>query len=279
MSQPVVSVIVPTYNSAEYLESCLKSIKEQSYNQIEFIVVDNNSTDRTKEVALCYTQQVYNAGPERSAQRNFGFKQSSGDYVVFIDSDMVLSPEVIEACVEKILANDQIKALIIPEESFGIGFWAQCKKLERSFYSGISWQEAARFFERKVYEKLGGYDETQTGSEDYDLPNRLENQYGCESISRVQPLIYHNERHLSLVRSCKKKFYYAQTLKDYIGQKANWKRISKQTSILNRYAVFFAKPKKLFKDPVIGVGMLFMKTCEFASGTAGFLTGTIQRIF
>ncbi|MDX2231609.1 MAG: glycosyltransferase [Leptolyngbyaceae cyanobacterium bins.349] len=271
MSQPLVSVIVPTYNSAEYVEGCLKSIQEQSYAHIELIVVDNNSSDRTKEIAARYTPQVYNAGPERSAQRNVGFDHSKGAYALFIDSDMVLSPQVVEACVTKILASDRIKALIIPEESFGIGFWAQCKRLERSFYSGIDWQEAARFFERKVYEELGGYDENQTGSEDYDLPNRLENQYGHESISRVLPLIYHNERNLNLVRSCRKKFYYARTLKGYLHQKANHKRISKQISILNRYAVFFAKPKKLFYNPILGLGMLFMKTCEFASGTAGFL--------
>ncbi|NJL43584.1 MAG: glycosyltransferase family 2 protein [Pseudanabaena sp. SU_2_4] len=153
----LISVIVPTYNSANYLEACLQSIAEQNYEQIELIVVDNNSMDNTKEIAQKYTKMVFNQGPERSAQRNFGVLQSKGGYILIIDSDMQLSRDVVKACVETISNSDKLKALIIPEESFGEGFWAQCKKLERSFYSGIDWQEAARFFDRKIYEELGGY--------------------------------------------------------------------------------------------------------------------------
>jgi glycosyltransferase involved in cell wall biosynthesis len=273
---PLVSVIVPTYNSASYLDACLKSIVEQSYERVELIVVDNNSKDNTKEVAKKYAEYVYNYGPERSAQRNFGVKQSQGEYVLIIDSDMELSRDVVKSCVEKILTNDVLKALIIPEESFGKGFWSQCKKLERSFYSGIDWQEAARFFDRKVYEEVGGYDENLTGWEDYDLPNRIESIYGKEYVDRVKELIYHNERNLSLFTSCKKKFYYAATLNSYIEKNANQSRLAQQTSILRRYAVFFSQPIKLFQNPIFGLGMLFMKTCEFASGAAGYLTGKIK---
>jgi glycosyltransferase involved in cell wall biosynthesis len=227
MNSSLVSVIVPTYNSGNYLEACLKSIKNQSYEKIELIVVDNNSKDNTKEVAQKYTNHIYNQGPERTAQRNFGVKQSLGDYVLIIDSDMELSKDVVKACVEAITANNSLKALIIPEESFGQGFWAQCKKLERSFYSGIDWQEAARFFEKRAYEAVGGYDESLTGWEDYDLPNRVESKYGKKSIARVKYLIYHNEQKISLGRSCKKKFYYATTLGTYIKKDTNQNRLSK----------------------------------------------------
>jgi glycosyltransferase involved in cell wall biosynthesis len=272
----LISVIVPTYNSANYLEACLQSIVEQSYERIELIVVDNNSMDNTKEIAQKYTKMVFNQGPERSAQRNFGVLQSKGGYILIIDSDMQLSRDVVKACVETISNSDSLKALIIPEESFGEGFWAQCKKLERSFYSGIDWQEAARFFDREIYEELGGYDEEQTGSEDYDLPNRLEHQYGKESIGRVKEMIYHNEQKLSLSRVCRKKFYYANTLSSYVDKSANKDRLSKQTAILRRYWVFFSRPTKLFRNPILGIGMLFMKTCEFASGAVGFLLGSLK---
>jgi glycosyltransferase involved in cell wall biosynthesis len=276
MDRKLVTVIVPTYNSAKYVESCLKSIVEQSYEHIELIVVDNNSKDDTKEIARKYTSHVYNRGPERSAQRNFGVKQSKGNYLLIIDSDMELTKDVVKACVESISNSDHVKALIIPEESFGEGFWTQCKKLERSFYSGIDWQEAARFFTREIYEELGGYDENQTGSEDYDLPNRLEYSYGKESIGRIKEIIYHNEQKLSLKRVCWKKFYYANTLRAYVDRTANKDRLAKQTSVLLRYWVFFSNPIKLFRNPIIGTGMLFMKTCEFASGAAGFLLGSLS---
>jgi glycosyltransferase involved in cell wall biosynthesis len=272
----LVSVIVPTYNSSSYVEACLQSIIEQSYENIELIVVDNNSMDKTKEIARKYTKMVFNQGPERSAQRNFGVLQSKGDCILIVDSDMQLSRDVVKACVETISNTDNLKALIIPEESFGEGFWAQCKKLERSFYSGIDWQEAARFFDRNIYETLGGYDEEQTGSEDYDLPNRLEYRYGRESITRVKEMIYHNEQKLSLTKVCRKKFYYANTLGSYVNKSANQGRLSKQTAILLRYWIFISRPIKLFRNPILGLGMLFMKTCEFASGAAGFLLGSLK---
>ncbi len=273
MPDPLVSVIVPTYNSANYLEDCLKSITEQCYEKVELIVVDNNSRDNTQDVAKKYTNHVYSKGNERSAQRNFGANQSKGDYVLIIDSDMILSENVVRACVEAVQENSNLKALIIPEESFGEGIWAQCKKLERSFYSGIDWQEASRFFERNAYLEVGGYDESMTGWEDYDLPNRIESKYGTKSVGRVNTLIYHNERNLNLLISCRKKFYYAKTLDLYINKYTNQDRLNKQTSILRRYGVFFANPAKLFKNPLLGIGMLFMKTCEFAAGASGYLFG------
>jgi len=57
---PLVSIIIPTYNSARTLEQCLISIVAQDYKDIEIIVVDNNSTDTTKEIAQKYTQNVFN---------------------------------------------------------------------------------------------------------------------------------------------------------------------------------------------------------------------------
>src|SRR5206468_1500632 len=98
---PLVSIVIPTKNSGEFLEACLRSIKEQTYTNIEIIVVDNSSSDNTQEIARKYTDKVFTKGPERSAQRNFGAQSSSGDYLLIIDSDMELSPNVIAECVEK----------------------------------------------------------------------------------------------------------------------------------------------------------------------------------
>ena len=58
MENPLVSVIIPTYKSSRTLEKCLESIKNQTYKNIEIIVVDNNSTDNTKEIAKKFTQKV-----------------------------------------------------------------------------------------------------------------------------------------------------------------------------------------------------------------------------
>src|SRR3989344_7410236 len=136
MKKPLISVVVPTKNSEGFLEQCLRTIKEQTYKNLEIIVVDNNSTDKTKEIAKKYTKLIFNKGPERSTQRNYGASKARGDYLLFIDSDMELTKNVVKDCIRRI-QNTDIGGLIIPEESFGKGFWARCKTLERSFYVGV----------------------------------------------------------------------------------------------------------------------------------------------
>src|SRR5579875_879461 len=163
---PLVSVVVPTRNSAASLRPCLQSIIDQSYPHVETVVVDNHSTDATVEIARSMASTVLTQGPERSVQRNAGARVAKGSYLVFIDSDMVLAPAVIERCIQGVQANPALKGLIIPEESVGEGFWARCKALERSCYVGDDSVEAARFFRRDVFERTGGYDELLNAGED-----------------------------------------------------------------------------------------------------------------
>ena len=127
-----------TKNEEKNIENCLKSVKNQNYpqNKIEIIVVDNNSQDKTKEIAYGYTDKVYNFGPERSAQRNFGVKKAAGKYILYLDADMILSKEVIRECVEK-CEEENLVALYIPEKIIGEGFWIKVRDFERSFYTEI----------------------------------------------------------------------------------------------------------------------------------------------
>jgi glycosyltransferase involved in cell wall biosynthesis len=264
----LVSVIVPTKNSAAFLDACLASIKAQTYSPIEIIVVDNFSTDDTQTIAKKYTDKVFAIGPERCTQRNHGAAQAAGAYIVFIDSDMTLSPTVIAECAEK-MSDESIKGIIIPEESFGEGFWAQCKKLERSFYSGIDAIEAARFFRKTDFDAVGGYNEALVSGEDWDLSDRIEMRGPLE---RVHNLIYHNEGRISLTKTLQKKYYYSKKAGSYLTQSQSIPTAQKRRQgVVGRYHLFLSKPKKLFANPLIGAGMLFMKTCEFAFGGFGIL--------
>ncbi|HYE22817.1 MAG TPA: glycosyltransferase family 2 protein [Verrucomicrobiae bacterium] len=274
-NEPLVSVIIPTKNSESTLEDCLKSIKKQSYKSLEIIVVDNSSKDNTKVIAEKYGK-VYEKGPERSAQRNFGVSQSSGEYVLIIDSDMVLSENVIKSCVNTIRDQANYKGLIIPEESFGKGFWAQCKKLERSYYVGVDWIEAARFFQRSVYEEMNGYNEEITGAEDVDLPQRIQEKYGNNSIGRVNDFIFHNEQKISLLKTCLKKYYYSKKLDKYAKIAANKRNFAKQSNVIGRFILFFSNPAKLFKNPLVGLGMIFMKLMEFSFGAVGYVSEKLK---
>lgn len=270
---PLVSVIVPTYNSDATLAACLGSVRAQTYDHIELIVVDNHSSDNTLEIAKSFTDHAYTKGPERSAQRNFGVDKASGEYVCIIDSDMELSPEVITQCVVALAGNPKIHGAIIPEESFGEGFWADCKQLERSFYTGIDWMEAARFFDRETYQKLGGYDASLVSGEDWDLSQRVA---AVAPHERISALIFHNEGRLKLGRTLGKKYYYAKLITRYLAKTSHAQHVSQQTSPLGRYALFLSQPAKLFRRPHVGIGMLFMKTMEFGAGAIGMFSAKRQ---
>lgn len=262
---PKVSIIVPTYNSEKTLETCLKSIKAQSYTSIELIIVDNHSKDSTLSIAKKYSSKVFSKGPERSSQRNYAAKKASGEYVVFIDSDMKLTKDVIKECVS--VFDKDTSGVIIPEESFGGNFWAECKRLERSFYVGVDWMEAARFFKKSLFNKVKGYDENLVSGEDWDLSQRVE-EYG--KLRRIESYIYHDEGNPTLLSLIRKKYYYAQKFSAYVS-KGHKYTSSKQTGILARYMLFFIQPSKLIRKPMIGIGMLFMKSCEFGAGAFGYV--------
>ena len=84
---PLVSVIIPTKNSSKSFAHCLNSIKNQTYNNIEIIVVDNSSQDDTVEIARQFTNLIFSYNPERSSQINYGVTKSSGKYIYRVDSD------------------------------------------------------------------------------------------------------------------------------------------------------------------------------------------------
>jgi len=87
------SVIIPAYNEEKLLENALKSVRAQDLQGIELIVVNNNSTDKTVEIARRYSDIIlnYNEMQNASAARNAGALQASGEYFAFLDADSVLS--------------------------------------------------------------------------------------------------------------------------------------------------------------------------------------------
>ena len=270
INSPLVSVIVPTFNSSCTLEACLSSISKQSYPNIELIVVDNNSCDNTKEIARRYTEKVFNYGPERSAQRNYGVTKCSGIYVIIIDSDMELTINVVRSCIDEIGKDPTLQGIVIPEESFGEGWWARCKWLERSFYVGVEWMEAARLFRKFAYEQVGGYNEKMVSGEDWDLSQRISR---LGKMGRISDYIFHNEGTISLLKTMRKKFYYSQKFASYVSFNQSEKNLKRQTGIAGRYLLFFSNPRKLFGNPFLGLSMLFMKTCEFGVGGVGYFVG------
>lgn len=275
MKTSKVSVIVTTKNEAGHIGTCLESITQQTYPNVEIVVIDNHSADSTKQIARRFTPHIMDKGPERSAQRNYGAKQAKGEYLLFLDADMILTQNVVEESVRLMEKNNILKDLVIPEKSIGTGFWTQCKVLERSFYEGVDWIEAARFYRKDTFETLGGYDEHLTGPEDFDLPQRLKAKFGNEAVGRITSYILHNEGALSLRKTLVKKYYYGNKMTRYLAKEENRTLGVKQGSPFVRYKLYFSRPAVLFAHPVVGLGMLFMKTLEMGALAIGMMSNKL----
>jgi glycosyltransferase involved in cell wall biosynthesis len=208
-----VAVVVPTRNSERTIAACLQSIRRQTYPCIT-VVVDNSSGDGTVSIAQRWADSVFQAGPERSAQRNYGASLTDTDVLGFVDSDMVLTPEVVEQVVSAIACG--AGAVIVPEVTVGEGFWAEVRAFERSFYSGADNIEAARFYRRDVFQVTGGFDESLTGPEDIDLTVEARR---VTSVVRVGAVIYHDEGRVEFVAACRKKAFYGPGMRRYVAKR------------------------------------------------------------
>lgn len=270
MTSPLVSIIITTKNEEAHLPPLLESITKQTYKTIETIVVDNASKDRTVLFAKQFKTLVWNKGPERSDQRNFGMEKAKGDYVLFLDADMILTPSVVKECIATI---HELNALVIPERSIGNGFWTRCKILERMCYEGVDWIESARFFQKRIVLQMGGYNTKLTGPEDFELPQRIKFKYGSGCIGRIKSYILHDEGKISLAKLLAKKYYYGRKMRQYRAISESKSYFAKQANPLYRFALFFRRWDLFVKDPIHAVGMVLLKIMETAALGLGSLQG------
>lgn len=258
---PLVSVVIAVKNEEKHIANCLKSILGQTYSsdKIEMIVVDNNSSDQTKAIAQKYTDKVFDRGPERSAQRNFGARQAKGQYYLYLDADMTLSPGVIEEAVAELEARDSLVALYIPEIITGDGFWPKVRRFERGFYNATV-IDCVRFVRMKDFLAVGGFDETMSGPEDWDFDKKLRN---LGKTGLIKNYIYHNEGRFNLKKYLRKKQYYAQSFDKYVKKWGkNDPDVKKQLGFFCRFFGIFieqGKWRRLLKHPVLTLGMYFLR--------------------
>lgn len=113
MTNPLISIIVPAYNVADYLPACLESLLHQTYSNIEIIVVNDGSTDQTKSIAVRYKKEysdiilIDQKNEGLSGARNKGIKQAKGDYICFVDSDDWVEKDMIRTAVCSLTQNEE----------------------------------------------------------------------------------------------------------------------------------------------------------------------------
>lgn len=211
IEEPLVSIIVPTYNSSGTIGQCLESVRSQTYKNIEIIVCDNFSDDDTVDIARRYLPKVLFKGRERAAQKNFGAKHAGGSILYFIDSDFVLERDTIQRCVQSIGKAD---AVVTVNRSGGEGLWARSIAYKRELLADEESVIAARFITRRSFFKVGGFDEELIIGEDIDLHRRLK-EAGF-FVKRVDAVEWHMGEPETFRELVLKNYYYAVNLRRYL---------------------------------------------------------------
>ena len=255
-----LSVVITTRNEEANIANCIRAF-DAVREDVEVIVVDNASTDATKKIAMDLGATVLDKGPERSAQRNLGWRTAAADWIIVLDADMILPVALIGEILSTLVPHPSSLvplAYWIPEVRTGSGIRVKARNFERSFYDGTC-IDALRLFHKSVLEKTGGYDENLiAGPEDWELDIRVL-ATGAKCAVLKNHLI-HNEKQLTLKRMLEKKAYYTKSMATY---QVKWKdhpALKKQFGLYYRFLGVFienGKWKKLVRHPILAFVMYF----------------------
>ena len=197
--KPEVSIIIPTFNAANKIAHCLRSIYNQTYTPINVVVIDNFSSDSTVSIAKTFGAKIAQEKSTPGAARNIGVTLSKGKYVFFVDSDQILSRRLVEECVVK-CEKDNAKMVRVQELFIGDGFWGSCSAEWKNYYIKIERKYGKRrdilsgeprFFEREQLIQAGMFNASLLWGEDYDMYQRLKQGNVKEVCSETK--LYHFE--------------------------------------------------------------------------------------
>ena len=165
----MISIIVPVYNVEEYLEECLESIRKQTYQDIEVILVNDGSTDGSHAICERYCQMdkrfrlINQKNQGQSVARNRGVKESLGEYIMFVDSDDVVSLGLLEQLMKyksdgidivECNITEDIHCLNAEGKEIGVKELDSNEALYECFNHGVSWSPVAKLYRREIVEKV-----------------------------------------------------------------------------------------------------------------------------
>jgi GT2 family glycosyltransferase len=201
----MVSVVIPTYNRAQYIGETIQSVLDQTYPNVEIIVIDDESTDNTSEVVARFGTRVtyvWQKNSERAVARNQGWKRARSEFVAFLDSDDCWEPEALREMLRTLRADPALALVAAGCRIMGKdGCEAQTFSpaggaegiLPGAFYqllrSNVIGSPSAVLLRRRALERLGGFDEDRRliAVEDWELWTRLAFQAPLACLPR--PLV------------------------------------------------------------------------------------------
>ena len=195
IENPLISIIIPTFNRKKWIKTAIDSVLNQSYNNFELFVIDDGSDDNTKEIISGYGKKInyiYQPNQGVSAARNLGIKQAKGEYITFLDSDDLWKKDKLKIQKNLLISHPEIKINYTGEIWIRNNVRVNPKKAHQKYSGWIYKQCLALCFisassvmiHREIFSNIGLFDEKLQICEDYDLWLRICNKYPVTCIEK-----------------------------------------------------------------------------------------------
>lgn len=177
-NNPLISVMMPTYNNGKYIKQAIESIYAQKYDNIEIIVIDDGSTDNTKELLKQYKDIKYFYIEHKgiSFARNIALENSKGEYIAFCDSDDYWLPEKINTQIQYFKDHPECEIVFTKYENIFEN--DELKKNKRAMHEKLIENSFKQYLpstvlRKDLFDRFGAFDENFSGIEDAEFIYRI----------------------------------------------------------------------------------------------------------
>ena len=194
-SLPRVSIVTPSFNQAQYIESTIQSVLVQDYPQIEYLIVDGSSTDNTVDIIKKYQGQLAWWVSEKDQGQtdaiNKGFARASGDILAWINSDDTYEPGAVRLAANYLMEHPEVGMVygdcnFINAEGRVIGRFASAQTNYRMLRQGyVHIPQQTMFFRGELWRQVGPLDPSFYFAMDYDLWTRISARTGIKYIPQT----------------------------------------------------------------------------------------------
>lgn len=223
MSEPIISIVIPCYNHGQYIDEAIQSVEEYKEKNYEIIIVNDGSTDeftnqRLKELKAKGYHVIFQDNQGLGATRNNAIRLAKGKYILPLDADNKIKPDLISKGIKILDANSSISIVYSDRQIFGNSKEiVKTGRFELPFLLKGNYIDTCAVYRKKVWDDVGGYDETLRAWEDWDFWLSAAEK-GFRFFYIPQPLFYYRVLEDSMIHSFMKGSD-VSSLKEYIHKK------------------------------------------------------------
>ncbi len=255
--------------------SCIRSLSSQTRKPWEIILVGSKEKFNSIQYGINnYSKRTIHFIPfvgEKNHARNLGIAKATGDFVLYLDSDMTADKDLLKNC---IINSDRFDAIIIPEKGRGGNFWENCKKLEKQLITYDIHTVTPRYFRKNLFKK---------GEKPFDSRFGLLDEWGFNNnlslkqarIGFSKSFVTVKEQGLNLRKEIKNKFNRGLWMRNFY--RINKNEAIKRVDPITRGIFFYGNRLNYFiKEPIYFPGLILLKTIDFLSFLGGYLFSFIK---